>query len=154
MGSRFANRGEAVGSNPHQHRGTARQNHTEELFMSTAEVAKGLVELCRQGKYMGAIEKYYSDKIVSVESAEYPGVPAEMSGIEAIKGKTKHFEENNEVHSAEVNGPFVGEKQFAVHFKLDVTQKPSGKRVKLDEVGLYTVENGKIVHEHFYYKTS
>ena len=122
--------------------------------MSTAEVAKGLVDLCRQGKFMDAIEKYYSDKIVSVESAEFPGMPAEMSGIEAIKGKTKHFEENNEIHSAEVNGPFVGDKQFAVQFKLDVTQKPSGKRMKMDEVGLYTVENGKIVREHFYYKTS
>lgn len=121
--------------------------------MSTAEVAKGLVDLCRQGKYMGAIEKYYSDKIVSVESAEFPGMPAEMKGIEAIKGKTKHFEENNEIHSAEVKGPFVGENQFAVQFKLDVTQKPSGKRMKMDEVGLYTVEGGKIVHEHFYYKT-
>ena len=122
--------------------------------MSTTEVAKGLVELCRQGKYMDAIEKYYSDKIVSVESAEAPGMPAEMKGIEAIKGKTKHFEENNEIHSAEVNGPFVGEKQFAVQFKLDVTQKASGKRMKMDEVGLYTVEGGKIVREHFYYKTS
>ena len=122
--------------------------------MPTTEVAKGLVDLCRQGKYMDAIEKYYSDKIVSVESAEAPGMPAEMKGIEAIKEKTKHFEEKNEIHSAEVNGPFIGEKQFAVQFKLDVTQKASGNHIKMDEVGLYTVEGGKIVHEHFYYKTS
>jgi len=125
-----------------------------EKSTSTVDIAKGLVDLCRQGKYMDAIDRYYSDKIVSVESAEAPGMPAEMKGIEAIRGKTRHFEENNEIHSAEVNGPFVGEKQFAVQFKLDVTQKPTGKRMKLDEVGLYTVEDGKIVREHFYYKTS
>jgi hypothetical protein len=121
--------------------------------MSTTDVANGLVALCKQGKYMDAINKYYSDKIVSVESASMPGMPAEMKGIDAIRGKTKHFEENNEIHSAEVNGPFVGDKQFAVEFKLDVTQKNSGKRMKMDEVGLYTVESGKIVHEHFFYPT-
>lgn len=119
--------------------------------MSTADIAKGIVDLCRKGKYMEAVEKYYSDKIVSIESASAPGMPAEMKGIEAIRGKTKHFMETTEVHSQEVNGPFVGDGQFAVEFKMDMTQKASGKRMKLDEVGLYKVEGGKIVHEHFFY---
>ena len=121
--------------------------------MSIAETANGLVELCRQGKYMEAIEKYYSDKIVSVESASAPGMPAEMKGIEAIRGKTKHFIDNHEVHGQEVNGPYIGEKKFAVEFKMDMTPKASGKRIQMDEIGLYTVEGGKIVHEHFFYPT-
>ena len=99
---------------------------------------------------MEAVEKYYSDAIVSVESAEAPGMPAEMKGIDAIRGKHKWFFDNNEVHGQEVNGPFIGEKQFAVQSKTDVTQKASGKRVQMEEMGLYTVENGKIVREHFY----
>ncbi|HUV97776.1 MAG TPA: SnoaL-like domain-containing protein [Acidobacteriaceae bacterium] len=37
---------------------------------------------------------------------------------------------------------------------MDVTQKASGKKVHMEEMALYTVENGKIVREHFYYKTS
>ena len=119
--------------------------------MSTAEVAKGLVDLCRQGKNLEAVEKYYSDQIVSVESASQPGTPAETKGIEAVKGKNKWWIENHEINSAEANGPFVGDKQFAVQFKYDVTVKASGKRMKMDEVGVYTVEGGKIVHEHFYY---
>lgn len=121
--------------------------------MSITEIAKGLVDLCQQGKYMEAVNKYYSDKIVSVESASSPGMPAEMKGIEAIRGKTKHFTETTEVHSQEVNGPYVGESQFAVEFKIDMTQKPSGKRMKMDEMALYTVEGGKIIHEHFFYNT-
>ncbi|MGH9617451.1 MAG: SnoaL-like domain-containing protein [Acidobacteriaceae bacterium] len=121
--------------------------------MSISEVAHGLVGLCRQRKYMEAVEKYYSDKIVSVESASAPGMPAEMKGIESVKGKTKWWVDNHEVHSEEVNGPYIGEKQFAVEFKFDVTQKGSGKRMQMDEMALYTVENGKIVHEHFFYKT-
>ena len=125
----------------------------EIAIMSTAEIAKGLVELCRERKYMEAVNKYYSDKIVSVESASAPGMPAEMKGIEAIRGKTQWWIDNHQVHDEEVNGPFLGEKQFAVEFKFDVTPKASGKRMKMDEVGLYTVEGGKIVHEHFFYNT-
>jgi len=119
--------------------------------MSTAEIAKGLVDLCRQGKNMEAIAKYYSDKIVSVESASSPGMPAEMKGLEAIRGKNQWWLDNHEVHSGEANGPFVGEKQFAVEFKYDVTMKASGKRFKMEEMALYTVEGDKIVREHFFY---
>jgi predicted ester cyclase len=36
---------------------------------------------------------------------------------------------------------------------MDMTIKPTGQRVQIDEVGLYTVEGDKIVHEHFFYKT-
>jgi hypothetical protein len=32
-----------------------------------------------------------------------------------------------------------------------VTNKPSGKRMTMDEVGLFTIENGKIVREEFFY---
>ena len=39
--------------------------------------------------------------------------------------------------------------QFAVRFKLDVTPKGQ-KRIHLDEVGLYTVRNGRIVEESFF----
>jgi len=121
--------------------------------MSTAEVANGLVSLCQQGKYLEAVEKYYSDDIVSVESASSPGMPAEMKGIEAIKGKNKWWIDNHEVHSGEANGPFIGDKQFAVEYKFDVTFKPSGKRMQMNEMGLYTVEGDKIVREHFFYNT-
>lgn len=119
--------------------------------MSITEIANGLVNLCRQGKNMEAVEKYYSDKIVSVESGSSPNVPAEMKGIEAVKGKNRWWLDNHEVHSEEANGPFIGEEQFAVEYKMDVTQKASGKRFQMQEMALYTVEGGKIVREHFFY---
>lgn len=119
--------------------------------MSTAEIAKGLVDMCRQGKNLEAVEKYYSDGVVSVESSAPKGMPAETQGIQAIKEKNQWFFDHNELHSEEVNGPFLGEKQFAVEFKMDVTQKASGKRMHMEEMGLYTVEDGKIVREHFFY---
>ena len=43
--------------------------------------------------------------------------------------------------------------RFAVRFAFDVTNKPSGKRMKMDEIGLFTVEKGKITREEFFYPT-
>lgn len=122
--------------------------------MSTVEIAKGLVDLCKQGKNLEAVEKYYSNDIVSVESAATPEMPAETKGIESIRGKHAWWYENHEIHNSQVNGPFVGEDQFAVEFKYDVTHKPSGRRMRLEEIGLYTVIGGKIVHERFYYNAA
>ena len=34
---------------------------------------------------------------------------------------------------------------------MDVTPKMTGQRVSMVEVGVYTVEDGKIVREEFYY---
>ncbi len=121
--------------------------------MSTSEIAKDLVNLCRNGKNMDAISKYYSDNIVSLEAANFPGMPNPTKGLEAVKNKNQWWLDNHEIHRAEANGPYIGENQFAVEFNFDVTEKASGKRLQMNEMALYTVEGGKIVHEHFFYNT-
>lgn len=119
--------------------------------MSVADVANDLVDLCRKGKNLEAVDKYYSKDIVSVEAASMPDMPAETKGIETIRNKNEWWIANHEVHSAEANGPYVGDNQFAVEFKYDVTFKPSSKRMKMEEMAIYTVADDKIVHERFYY---
>ncbi len=118
---------------------------------SVSTIANELVAMCRAGRNEDAITKFYSPDIVSIESAGSDEMPAEMTGIDAIRGKNKWWIENNEVHSAEVNGPFVAGEQFAVHYVYDTTFKPAGSRMKMDEMALYTVEEGKIVREQFFY---
>jgi ketosteroid isomerase-like protein len=118
---------------------------------STAAVAQELVNLCRAGRNLEAISKLYSPKIVSIESVGSEEMPAEMTGIDAIRQKNEWWFENNEVHKAEANGPFVGENQFAVQYTFDVTFKPTGQRTEMSEMALYTVKDGKIVREQFFY---
>ena len=120
--------------------------------MSALEVGNKLVELCRQGKNMEAIESLYADDIASVEAMEAPGFPREMNGLEAVKGKAKWWVENHEVHSAEAHGPYQhGEDRFAVVFKMDVTSKMDNQRRQMNEVGVYTVKDGKVSREEFFY---
>ncbi|MFM9598231.1 nuclear transport factor 2 family protein, partial [Streptomyces scabiei] len=65
--------------------------------------------------------------------------------------KMEWFNSSFEVHSATVGGPFINGDQFAVEFNYDVTNKQSGQRQPMHEIGIYTVRNGKIAEERFYY---
>lgn len=119
--------------------------------MSVADIANDLVAKCRMGQNLEAIEAHYADDIVSIEPVGNEQMPARQEGIKAIKGKNKWWIDNHEIHSGDVGGPYVGEDQFAVHFKFDVTNKPTGMRMQMTEMGLYTVKDGKIVQEEFFY---
>lgn len=117
--------------------------------MTTAEIAKELVELCRKGAFAGATEKFYAPNIVSVEPHAMNNMPRESHGIAAVKKKGEWWVSNNIIHDMKVGDPYISEDKFAVEFEIDTTFKPTGKRMKAAEVGVYTVSGGKIVHEEF-----
>ncbi|HVO99730.1 MAG TPA: nuclear transport factor 2 family protein [Bryobacteraceae bacterium] len=117
-------------------------------------VGKKLADLCREGKFIEAMNELYSPNIVSIEAGSAPNMPARMEGIEAIRGKAAWWDANHEVHKAEVAGPWPNGDRFIVRITLDVTAKGgpmAGKRFTMDEAALYTVKDGKIVQEEFFY---
>lgn len=115
--------------------------------MSIQTVARQFVELCNQGKNFDVMRTMYDPKIVSVE-----GDGKETAGQAAVIQKSEEWGGANTVHGEKVLGPyFNGPDTFAVHFSFDVTPKATGKRVTLDEVGVYTVKGDKIVREVFFY---
>jgi ketosteroid isomerase-like protein len=120
-------------------------------IMTTEEVAHHLVDLCKQGKFMDAGRALYAADIVSVEAAPMPDGSREMKGLDAVIGKGQWWEANHEVHSVLIEGPLVAGPFFSVRFKLDVTNKPAGKRMTMDELAMYTVKDGKITREEFFY---
>ena len=119
--------------------------------MTTMEIGKALVVLCQQGRNMEAIEKFYSPTIESFEPFTHPQIGQVQQGIDAVKGKNQWWVDNHQIHRVEVNGPFPNGDQFIVHFTYDVTPKHTGKRMPMSEMGLFTVRNGKIAKEAFFY---
>ena len=116
---------------------------------TTEEVATKLVDYCRKGEWMKAVDDLYAKDIVSVEAQAGENMPAETHGIDQVRGKTEWWEKNMEVHSAKVAGPFVARDTFVVQFDVDVTDKESKKRMQMSEVGIYTVKDGKVSREEF-----
>lgn len=120
--------------------------------MGASQIGEKLVAFCREGRNLDAINELYSDGVVSVEAADPPEGEREAKGIDAVRGKNQWWVENHEVHSASVKGPFPhGDDRFCVLFNYEVTNKPSGQRFDLEEVGLFTVEGDKISREEFFY---
>lgn len=124
------------------------------MAASTLEVGKKLVELCRQHKYLEAVDTLYSPDIVSIEVRGDTNMPARMEGIKAVRGKSEWWVANHEIHGGDVRGPFPHGDRFIAHFTIDTTPKTgpmAGKRMTFEEAGLYTVKDGKVVKEEFFY---
>jgi len=116
--------------------------------MDTATLAKDFTDLLKAGDFETPGHRYWSEDVVSIEPmAEVPP----SVGRDAVVAKGVWWYENHEVHGAKVDGPWVHGDQFAVRFTIDVTIKATGQRMAMDEIGVYTVRDGKVVEERFFY---
>jgi hypothetical protein len=121
---------------------------------TTMEIGKRLCELCDQEKNLDAVNELYADNVVSLETHAMPDMPARMEGKPAIIKKNQWFFDNHTIHSSKSSGPFPHGDQFVLLFKMACTPKigpMAGKRIDMEEAALYTVKNGKIVEEKFFY---
>jgi hypothetical protein len=112
------------------------------------EVGKDLVAMYNQGHFQQIEDKWYSPKIVSVEGV---GVEQAWTGIKAVRAKNQWWLSKHTIHGAAAEGPYVGATGFAVRFRIDVETRDTGQRELMEEIGVYTVHNGKIVREEFMY---
>jgi len=118
--------------------------------MNTTEIAQAFTVLCAKGEFEKAGKDFWADDVVSCEPM--PGDMARVQGRAAVEAKGQWWYDNHEVHQVEVQGPYVHGDQFLVRFTLDVTPK-GGTRMRMDEMGLYTVRDGKVSEERFFYGT-
>ncbi len=118
--------------------------------MTTAQVASRLVELAREGKFADAITELYAPGVMSHEPTGGPG-PALVEGYDAVLNKTRQFGEGmEEVHHNAISDPVVADNYFAVSMHMDITMKGRG-RVKMEEIAVYQVKDGKITRDQFFY---
>ena len=120
--------------------------------MNTEQIAKRLVELCREGKYEQAQDELYAQDAVSVEMEGSPGGGAgNVKGLDAIREKGRKWQESIEtIHGGSVGDPIVAGDWFSVAMGIDATYKGMG-RMDMQEICVYQVRDGKIAHEQFFY---
>lgn len=119
--------------------------------MTTTEIAADYAALCKAGKSDEAGEKYWADDVISVEAGGPPGSDLVTRGIEAVRAKGVWWYENHDMHGFTAEGPYVNGDQFALRYSIDVTFKPTGARMQMVEIALYSVAGGKVIEERFFY---
>jgi hypothetical protein len=113
------------------------------------EVAHRLVDLCREGKNVEAINELYDDNIVSHEPEGSP-MPGTV-GKEAALGSTNYWYSTvQELHSAYISDPIVAGNFFACTMDIDATYKEQGRN-EMSELCVFEVKDGKIVTSQFFY---
>lgn len=117
--------------------------------MTTRETAEAFCAMLKAGQHEDAAARFNAEDIVSFEAME--GAMARVEGKPAVKAKSDWWYANHDWHGGSAEGPFVNGDRFAVVFEMDVTAKQTGQRMQMREIGLYTVRDGKIVEERFFY---
>lgn len=119
--------------------------------METNEIADKLVGYCRANQWERAYRELFAENARCIEAKETPMFPIETIGRDAMIAKGKKFTEQLvHVYTAEISEPLVAGNYFTVSSSMTAEFKGFGK-IDIEEIGLYHVENGKIVSEQFFY---
>ena len=120
--------------------------------MTTQEVADKFMSLAKENKYDVIQDELYSQDCESIEPPHGAATGmGNVKGKDAIKEKGKRFNESiEEMHGGYTGEPIVAGNHFAVAMGMDVTMKGAG-RMKMDEIAVYDVKDGKIIKEQFFF---
>lgn len=116
--------------------------------MDTRQVADDLVAMWTRGEHRESGEKYWAEDVISREAMDGP--MREIRGKQAVQEKSDWWEKTHEVNDAWVSEAYVNGDQFIVEFKMNITNKETGERMKMSEMALYRIADGKIVEETFF----
>ena len=112
-----------------------------------AEIGEAVVRMIRSQAGDKAIwDKWWSPRCESVEGGE---TKMAWRGRKQIQAKSDWWTSDNEVVGGTVDGPYLGATGFSIRFRMDIRTKSTGKRTSMEEVGVYTVKDGKVIREEF-----
>ena len=122
---------------------------TTEKTMTTQEVADRFFELAQQGNFDQIQEELYDENVRSIEPSHSNW--QNIQGFDKLREKAKQWQDmTEEMHGGYTNKPQVAGNFFVCIMGMDVTMKGQ-PRMKMDEVAVYEVKDGKIVLEHFFF---
>jgi len=121
------------------------------IVMTIQELGVKLANYCREGQFETALKELYADDTVSIEPYPTPGFEKETKGMKACIEKAEKFTSMvEEVHSIAVSEPLITDNTIAFTLDMELTMKERG-RTRMNELCVYTVRDGKIVAEQFFY---
>ena len=121
-----------------------------EQVMTTQEVANRMNELFKENKWQEVQDELFAEDVLSLEPEHSQAVKT-VQGRDALKKKAQDFNGMiEEMHGGYSGEPIVAGNHIAIAMGMDVTMKGMG-RVKMDEIAVYEVKNGKVVKEQFFF---
>ena len=118
--------------------------------MTTQQVADRMKELFNENRFDKVQDELFDSNCVSIEP-EHSMALKKAEGLNAIKEKGRQFNAMvEEMHDGYVSEFIVAGNFISCAMGMDVTMKGMG-RMKMDEIAVYEVKNGKIILEQFFF---
>ncbi|WP_160353971.1 SnoaL-like domain-containing protein [Sphingorhabdus profundilacus] len=116
------------------------------------DVARDFTAMLRLDQFEAAGEKFWAIDVKSAEPAALSqDIPALVSGREAALRKTRARFAEADIDDLRIDGPFVTGDQFALFLDMLITDPATGKTQPFAEIAIFTVRDGRIIEERFFY---
>lgn len=113
--------------------------------LTAEQIGKELVANFNAGKWQ-INTRLWSKDLIGIEAGGML-----WRGLKSVQAKNSSWSKTNTPMGGHAEGPYVGATGFAVKFRMDIKDNASGRRTIMEEVGVYTVHNGRIIQEEFMY---
>lgn len=118
--------------------------------MTTQQVAERFNELAKQEKWFEIQDELFAENVKSIDPHNSPYFQ-NAEGKANVRNKGESFVSRIEAaHARYTTEPIIASHHFVVGRKVDITVNGHG-RIKIDQLMLYEVRDGKIVLEQFFY---
>jgi hypothetical protein len=122
------------------------------LTMTTKEIANRLAAKIRTHEDATIYEELFAPDARNVEGMVMsPERPQITVGLEAMNAKGQQWYDTFKIISNEITDPLVNDNQFILQMTITTKNRHTGEIKTESEYILYTVEEGKIVEERFFY---
>lgn len=119
--------------------------------MTIKEIATKLADYCKKEDYITAQNELYADDAISIEPEATNGFDKETKGLKELNKKITMFTSGiEESYGTKVSEPVVAGNSFALTLDMDIKMKGQ-ERHTMSEVCVYTVKDGKIISEQFFW---
>ena len=115
-------------------------------MITIPEIAHRLSSLCAERKFVEAYAELFSEHVESIDPI-YKNEP--LKGLAQLMERERQFLASAEVHDIKVSEALFAGNYFTVIISMDFTVKGQ-ERKKMEEIGVYKVEYGKIVSQQFF----
>lgn len=116
------------------------------------DVARDFTAMLRLGQFEAAGETFWSPDVTSIEpEALSDDTPAAVSGKAAARAKRCARFGTALIDELGIDGPFVTGDQFALFLDMLITDPASGQAQPFAEIAIFTVRDGRIIEERFFY---
>jgi hypothetical protein len=114
-------------------------------------IASDFAAMLRAGEFAAAADRYWAPGIASIDPPAFGDAPASVSGKRAALAKCAARFAGQRIDDLAIDGPFITGNQFALFVDMVLVDLASGTRRPFSEIALFTVRDGKIAEERYFY---